>query len=40
LAGKGAFSDLLDVFDEVGKSHKAQLQKKFTEIAKKQIDYS
>ncbi len=38
LGGVDTFSQLLEVFDEVGKEFKARLNKKFKEIAKQKID--
>jgi len=38
IGEKNIFSELLKVFDEVGKSFKEQLDKKFKEIAKEKLD--
>jgi hypothetical protein len=38
LGGEKTFPDLLNVFDEVGKSFKEKLNKKFKEIAESKID--
>lgn len=38
IGGKNTFTELLVVFDEVGKSFKYQINNKFKQIAKEQID--
>jgi len=38
LGGKNAFSDLLEVFDEIGKKFKEKLQNKFKQVAREKLD--
>ena len=38
IGGEFTFSDLLEVFNEVGKTFKVRLEEKFKEIAKEKID--
>ena len=38
IGGENTFSELLEVFNEVGKIFKVRLERKFKEIAKEKID--
>ena len=38
IGGKGTFQDLLDAFDEIGKSYKNTLNEMFRKVAEKKID--
>ena len=38
IGGENTFSELLEVFNEVGKTFKVSLERKFKEIAKEKID--